>query len=169
MALDYFELSDVANNIRRIEDIFATNIFAPDNLITNPLGKSAFIEVMICLQDLLAKADKISKRISFKDDVQVYNTKAKHKDITDLVFAIRNSCCHIQSELHKIPPTSRAKNIRAKYNVVIGKGEPELYGIKFKSDYPDEICFFYGEHKIYLGRHIVRAYNEAIKVFKPLL
>lgn len=169
MTLDFFELSDIQNDINRIDVIFATNIFSPENLKYHPLARSAFIDVIICLQDLLAKADKLKKRVAFKDDVIVNNPKAKHNDITDLVFFIRNAVCHIQSELHKVPETTKAKNIRASYNTVIGKGEVTMYGVTFKSDYDDDICFYFGEYYIYLIRHIVRAFEEVKPILVPLL
>lgn len=37
------------------------------------------------------------------------------------------------------------------------------------SQYPDDICFFFGSQGIYLRRHIVRAFEEAKTMLVPLL
>jgi hypothetical protein len=47
-AIDYFTAADIAQDIHRIETIYATNILGPSSA-GHPLVKSAFIEVMVCL------------------------------------------------------------------------------------------------------------------------
>lgn len=44
-----------------------------------------------------------------------------------------------------------------------------LRDLMYKSDYEDDVCFFFGKAKIYLSRHIIRAYKEATQALRPLL
>jgi len=159
--IDFWALSDIENDINRIEEIMATNIFTKENR-KNPFVKSAFIEVLICLRDLMAKSEKLSSRISFFNDI---NTTPQIKDVTDLITFVRDALCHPESQKNYIKP----REIRATYNVAYGK--EDLGGIEhvtLSSDYEDEVCFFFGEQKIYLNRHIIRALNEAKEKLLPV-
>jgi len=42
-------------------------------------------------------------------------------------------------------------------------------GISLTSDYTDDICFFFGVEKIYLRRHVLRAFEETKRQLVPLL
>jgi hypothetical protein len=64
------EQLDCETNVRRIEAILASGIFNPDNM-GQLFQESAFIELMIRLRDLMHKAEKHARRISFTDDVLV--------------------------------------------------------------------------------------------------
>ena len=48
------------------------------------------------------------------------------------------------------------------FNVIFGKGTLAQIGdLTMTSDYDDDICIFFGDQKIYLVRHIIRAVKEA--------
>ena len=52
--------------------------------------------------------------------------------------------------------------IKVSFCVAYGKCKAiSVDGKELKSDYEDDICFFFGEHRIYLKRHIVKALKEA--------
>lgn len=160
--IDYFTAGDIAQDIHRIETIYATNIFAPSSR-KHPLVKSAFIEVMVCLRDLMAKTEKYGTRIAFADDMVV---TAKIQDITELIAFVRNALCHIESANNFAMPDQ----IKSSFNIVYGKGtDDRAKGIELVSEYTDDTCFFFGLHKIYLRRHILRALEETKNQLEPLL
>ena len=103
----------------------------------------------------MAKSKTFSKEVNFDDDVMKDN---KIHDVYDLVKFIRNAMCHIDSQNH----SDEECNARITYNVIYGKGVFLVLGGKeFPSDYEDDVCFFFGSQKLYLRRHLIRAYKEA--------
>jgi len=161
MSLDFYIQSEISEDIMRISAIRKSCIFNKEN-IQHPLLKSAFIETMICLNDLMYKCKKYAIRISFVNDIVSMD---KIKDITDLINYVRNAMCHLDSPYHKIDSN------KFTFNIVVGKN-PNAYiinGSSYGCDYEDDICFLLGKQKIYLIRHIEKAYIEAKKLLIPLL
>ncbi|MCE5265663.1 MAG: hypothetical protein LLG97_19315 [Deltaproteobacteria bacterium] len=68
--MDFFEKSEFNDDIRRIDALLASGIFDVRN-VASPLVRSAFIEVLICLRDLMYKAQKYARCIDFVDDVTI--------------------------------------------------------------------------------------------------
>ncbi|MCB2300664.1 hypothetical protein [Clostridium tagluense] len=162
MDIDFFNRSDIENDMYTIEKILSTNVFSPENA-QHPLMKSAFIELLICLRDLMYKVEKYSTRINFNDDV-VANEKIT--DITDLIKFVRDALCHPDIPHHYLIKDK----IKASFNIAYGKCNIMSIGdIVISSDYADDICFSFGEEKIYLKRHIERAFNEAKQKLSPLI
>lgn len=160
--MDAFTRSEIESSIHRIEELLGCGIFAPENS-NHVLLHSAFIELLICMRDLMAKVEKFSGRISFADDVKVTDNI---KDVTDLIKFIRDAVCHSHVYNHfAVPRKARASFMVAygKYNIL------QLDDINIASDYADDVCFFFGEQKIYLSRHIIRAFTEATQKLIPLL
>lgn len=160
---DFWESFDIAQNVDRIHWIYFSDIFAPENAGT-PLVKSAFTELMICLRDLTDKADKFATRISFTDDIEI--TEEVY-DVTELIKFVRDALCHIGIYNHFIVPD----RVKASYNVIYGKGTIQIPNsdITLRSDYSDDVCFFFGVPKIYLHRHIMLAFVRARGALYPLL
>ena len=153
---------DCESNISRISVLLSCKIFEPANS-GHPLQQSAFIELMICLRDLLHKAEKYGARISFTDDVL---TNPYVHDVTDAVRSIRDACCHIDSFKRDFD----ANGNRGSYLVAYGKCNlAKINDLELKSDYDDDIAVFYGQNRLYFNRHIVRAFNEAQTVLAPFL
>ncbi|MDD3940355.1 MAG: hypothetical protein PHQ01_02145 [Candidatus Pacebacteria bacterium] len=154
-------------DINKINIIIDTGIFDSKN-IGHPLMESAFIDLIIKLRDLLYKSEKLGKRINFKEDVIILKDdsgKEVVKDITDAVKYVRDAACHINSLNHTLN-----KNIVFTFNITHGKVNlMSMPGMTLTSDYEDDICFFYGEQKLYLNRHIVRAYEEAKNFLRSLM
>lgn len=162
--IDFFTAGDILQDVDRIDKILRSNIFSDKNA-HHPLVKSAFTELMICANDLTHKAIKYGSRVSFTDDVVV---TPNIPDVTALIKFIRDAMCHIHIYNHFVVPDL----IKASFFVMYGKGThvpfvPD-HGIVLVSDYEDDICFFFGLHKIYLRRHIVRATDEACQQLFPL-
>lgn len=160
--MDFFDKSEIEHDFRRIDALLKCGIVAPCNM-GNPLFQSAFIEMLICLRDLMYKAGKYAKRIDFTDDVTV---RGEVKDVTDLIKYVRDAMCHLDSDNHYIEPG----NMKASFNVQFGKGTLLKIGDFVQSSpYEDDICFFFGSQRIFLKRHIHRAVEESRNLLSPLL
>ncbi|BAK97381.1 hypothetical protein OBV_01830 [Oscillibacter valericigenes Sjm18-20] len=159
--MDIYTEAEIRSDISRIEILFRTNIFDSAN-INNPLSFAAFIETVIILRDLVKKCEiEGHKRIDFTDDIII---SSKIHDVTDLIEFVRNAVCHINS------PNSKIGNNRINCCCAVGKTKfIQINGKEITSDYEDDICYFFGEQKIYLIRHISRAFNETRAILFPLL
>lgn len=161
--------SKIVHAVSRIEEILATNIFVAPY---HPLLQSAFIELLIRLNDLMQKANSLGARISFTDDVAIYPGV---RDITDAVRECRAAVCHMYVNSTFITqdglPARRGKTAGcSELSFAIVRGQIVLLQTPrytITSDYQDDICFFYGAHKLYLKRHIVRALEEAKAILMP--
>lgn len=155
---DFFIKSQIEADFRRINELINTGIFGIQ--VLKVFQESVFTEIIIKLNDLLQKFNVLGKRIAFTDDV------AEGKDVTDLVSNIRNAVCHMESGEHKL---KGEQQIKFTFNIAYGKVNLMSIGEKkLTSDYKDDICFFFGENKIYLKRHIVRCIQESEKKIKEL-
>jgi len=159
--MDPYVRQEIEDDTDRIEAILATDIFSPHNA-RHPLMRSAFIEILICLRDLMAKTNNLNLRIDFTDDVLI---SPDVKDVTDLIKFVRDALCHIDSKNHFVAP-----GIKATFNVAYGKTIMlTVDEFDIASDYDDDVCFFFGRHRIYLKRHIVRAFEEVKRKLLPFL
>ncbi|UOK70157.1 hypothetical protein [Ancylobacter polymorphus] len=113
--------------------------------------------ILIHLNDVLQKASKLGRRITFKDDV------GRHKDVTELIRVARNACCHISSPEHLIDGN------KFTFNLIAGICPDAIVidGRSFGCEYNDDAAIYYGATRVYLKRHIVRAINEVTMVFDP--
>lgn len=159
--IGFFEEWEIRECIKRIETLFDTGIFHRRNM-GNPFVRSAFIETIVCLRDLLYKAERHATRVSFKDDVIETD---KVKDVTDLVVYVRNAVCHINSDNHYVVPG----RVRVTFNIVYGQGDIAVDGEILRCEYPDDVCFGIGKQRVYLRRHIARALREAKEQLIPLI
>jgi len=162
MCIDSFSKSEIEDSLQRIEAILKSDIFAPGN-DGHPLVRSAFIELLICLRDLMYKTEKYCSRVTFDDDIV---KSANINDITDVIKYVRDALCHLDSDNHYL----EKGNIKATYNINRGKGTIAKIGdFEQTSNYSDDLCFFFGSQRIYLNRHIVRAFEEVKKNLLPIL
>ena len=92
---------------------------------------------------------------NFTDDVLI---NGYVKDVTDLITAIRDACCHIDSFKRNFDENGNTGS----HNIIYGKGIAlNIDGLVLGSDYEDEIAYIYGKNRIYVRRHIIRAFEEA--------
>lgn len=160
--MDEFTKDEIDTDISRITRILASNILGPGNE-GHLLRQSSFVDLFVCLRDLTAKAKIHSSRISFTDDVMVTR---QVKDVTDLITFFRNALCYPDSS-NNLLLQGRAK---VTFSAMYGQGTAFSFGsTSLTSDYMDDTCFFIGEQKIYLKRHIIRAFEEAKQKLLPLL
>jgi predicted HicB family RNase H-like nuclease len=160
--MDFMTKSDIENSFSRIEILLNCGIFLPKNS-QNPLVQSALAELLIRVRDLMYKSEKYAVAIKFDDDI---NITEKVKNVSDAIKFIRDAICHIDSDNHNYNEC----RARISYNIMYGKGTfMKIEDIELKSEYDDDICFFFGSQKLYLKRHICRAYQEAKVNLKPKL
>ncbi len=153
---------DCERNFRRAQELLASGIFEPANS-GNLLQQAAFIDLMICLRDLMHKAQKYTKRIDFTDDVL---TNEYVEDVTDAITAVRDACCHIDSFKKNFDENGN----RGESMVAYGKGcLIKTDGFEARGDYDDDIAVFYGRNRVYFRRHIIRALQQAHAQLSPLL
>lgn len=150
----WFRESEIRQSIRTCEKIFNSGIFNPQHL-GNPLFQSAVVHLLICLNDLLAKANQDGKRVSFTQDIK---TCAEINDITALVAKCRNAACHISSPLNNLETN------RFAFNCAAGKdpGAFQINGVSIGCDFEDDIAVYYGTYRLYLRRNALVALQEVI-------
>ncbi len=159
--MDFFDKCDIQDSLQTIEQIITSGIFSPQNS-RSPFFKPSFVALLISLRDLMYKAEKYSTRINFTDDVDL---RDKVQDVSGLIKFVRDALCHPDSDNHYLD-----NGIKATFNVIFGAGCMAQFGsCRQESIYADDICFFFGMHRIYLNRHIVRATQEAKAKLEPLM
>jgi hypothetical protein len=152
--LDFHTSAEVESNFRRIDAILGCGIFSPQGA-KSPLYLSALTELMIRLHDTLGKASAAGCPIDFVDDVMV---RGDVVGVRSLVAFIRNAVCHISSGNHKHDEA----DARISFSTCHGKCcLAEINGVRIEGEYPDDVAFFFGPQRLYLVRHVVRAYKEA--------
>ena len=153
-----FIKSQISSNLQDIATLIDTGVFGVQ--ILRLFQEPVFVSLILKLHDLLQKLKQLKCRVNFTDDIP-------NGDITDLVSKIRNAICHLDSGENILDKESQLKFV---FGMIIGKvtaiakDEEDLA----KSDYNDDIAFFYGTHRIYLKRHIIRVLNEAQKKVQEL-
>ncbi|MCP1116994.1 hypothetical protein [Robbsia andropogonis] len=117
-------------------------------------------QLLIDLSDLLQKADDEGARVAFTDHI---NASSNAKDVTDLIKNARNAVCHVNSGLHLMSSNNKLRGpvVRGYSPRVIQIGD-EFVGC----DYADDVALIYGNQRVYVKRHIERAFNEVKKYFE---
>ena len=160
--MDVRDKQDCQGNIRRIQELLGSGIFNSDNA-GHLLQQSAFIDLMICLRDLMHKTEKYAKRIDFTDDILLNDYV---KDVTDAITAVRDGCCHINSFKKLFDDQGN----RGSFNVAYGRCNfMKIDDLELKSDYDDDAAVFYGRNRLDFKRHIIRAFEEAQALLAPHL
>lgn len=159
--MDFYAEDEIESALRTIEATINSGIFSPQNS-QSPFFQPSFVALLISLRDLMYKAEKYSSRIGFSDDVDQRN---KVQDVSDLIKFVRDALCHPDSDNHYID-----NGCKATFNVCFGAGcLVKIDDFTQESAYDDDICFFFGMHRIYLKRHIIRAAQEAETKLAPLM
>lgn len=155
-------LYEIMQDKEDIEKILESNIFIKSTGQNWIMGKAAFVLLMIDLRDLVWKSEHFAgKRIAFTEDIIPFR---KVTDVTDLITYVRDAAVHNTSG------NSRVEQGKLSFLVGMGKVNMlQLGELALSSDYEDDICFVFGPAKIYLKRHIIRAFTEALENLKPLI
>jgi hypothetical protein len=160
--MDIHDRRRCERSVRRIQALFSSGIFEPRNA-GHALQPSAFIELIICLRDLLIQTQRYVKRIDFTDDIMTNN---EVKDVTDAVTAARDACCHIDS----FKKLFNDRGDRGSYMVVYGRCDSTtIDDHEIMSAYDDDTAVFFGTNRLYFKRHMMRAFDEVQTLLAPYL
>jgi hypothetical protein len=100
-------------------------------------------------------------RINFTDDVLPHGDV---QDVTDVARAVRDGLCHITSGRSHIG----TPNIRLKLSRSLRVGTSVvLEGFPIVNDYADDIAIHVGRNRLYMKRHIERAFDEVVRALEP--
>ena len=148
---DFLTRSDLASSIQGIERLLSTGVF--DANVLREFREPSFISIIIKANDLLQKLHSLHERVTFNDDIP-------EGDITDLVNNMRNAACHFSSPENLLDQES---NIKFVFNMVYGKSNAVQIGpnVVVQTDYEDDVAVFYGKHRLYLKRHLIRLLKDA--------
>ena len=150
----WFRDMDIEFTLRELDSIFATKVFEDQS---HPLLVSAVTRCLIGLNDLLQKAHDEGRRIDVTDHII---ESEGIRDLTDLISKARNACCHIGSGLHRDGPW------KITWNIGSGKGlVATVDDVPLTNEFDDEIAIFFGRLRIYLRRHLQRAFEEVVNGF----
>jgi hypothetical protein len=151
---------DAQTSLMIIKRIFESPIFNPID-DRSPYFQACITQVLIELNDVLQKAAKKNLRITFTDDIP---QSAKAKDITDLINDCRNASCHVASGKRMF------ENSKFTFCVISGYSPQAMLvnGTALGCNYHDDIAIFWGNTRLYLVRHLFRAFHEANAVFSDL-
>lgn len=154
----WMRASDIQSSVSRCADLFNSGVFN-SNSSAGVLFESAVTLLLIHLNDLLQKAKTDGKRISFVDDIEITETIS---DVTDLVRACRYAACHVPSGEHKI------ESGKFTFCVASGYGPTGfvINGKEMGSDYADDIAVYYGKHRLYLKRHLLRSFELVAQIYR---
>lgn len=128
----------------------------PQGAIT-VLNRASFTHLIVLLNDLLAKCSALDRRVSFSDDILA--TMSEPKDVTSLIRDVRNAVCHLDSRQRRIPQGSVTWCYYAGHIPKALVTRDAVYGC----DYDDDVAVQFGPLRVYLKRHIVRAFEEACR------
>lgn len=169
--MDFMTKNEIQSSINRVDNLLSCGVLSAEHA-RNVLFRAAFIEVLISMRDLMFKCERYAERISFDDDVKKATYPKPNgkghwhlNDVSDLLKYVRDAICHPDSQNHYVDD-----NFKFSFNVVFGKGcVMQTPTENLVSDYEDDICFFFGGQKIYLKRHVIRAFEEAKTKLSPLI
>jgi hypothetical protein len=150
----------IESNVRDITQLVNTGVFSAD--VVKVFREPVFVLIILKLNDLLQKFDKLGYRIIFKEDISISGI-----DITELVRRMRNAITHLDSNENMLDEKSKIKFV---FNIMIGKipNAVVIDGKSYGTDYEDDIAFFYGEYCLYFKRHIIRIIQESEIIYKKL-
>lgn len=139
---------DGSSALRTCRDLLEL-VSQPDTTIL--VCQACFVSLLINLNDLLMKARKDGRPVTFRDHLDALE---KVDDVTDLVQKLRNAVCHINSPLRNIGPSPFS------FFRFEGRCHVNANGVRIGCDFDDDIAIYYGQFRIYLRRHIARSIDE---------
>ena len=98
-------------------------------------------------------------RIAFTDDVII---KGDVTDVTGLIKFVRDAVCHVDSKKND----HNELKARITFTKIFGRGR---FTRGVESSYDDDVAYFFGSQRVYLKRHILRAYDKAVEQLRASL
>ncbi|MEJ8819659.1 hypothetical protein [Lacibacter sp. H407] len=133
--------------------------------IKSPFYTSVFIEVLVNLNHILqfCRHEENGFELSgfFNEDIPVFTTKKdknSYNDAVSLIRFMRNVACHTDSD-YRI-----TKNDKLFSFVFVTKGNESAPIELQHCKYDDDIAAVFGDHFIYINRHIVKSYERVYEI-----
>ena len=156
--MDRSDQSRVGFACFRIEQLF-------QSLVADRIGAqhvlffSVVTEILIQLRDLTSLASDIGTTLLWSDDIA---RCAYYSNVTELITFFRDGFCHSHCFHSRLIPTDRNTITKS---ILPGKQTSKLSGIELSNPYSDDTAIFLGANRIFLFRHIGRAFEELRQTF----
>ena len=158
--MSWFTKNELRTSFLRIEEIRKSGILS-DAGLTNPLFKSAVIELLIYINDLMQKADAHGQRITVTDHLP---DNVALRDVTELIAKCRDAACHVSAGLEFFE--------RNKFSFALAVGKvPDAVVIDGKAmgcDFDDDVAIFFGAYRLYLRRNLLDGYTLAVRALQSM-
>lgn len=141
----------------RIQQILGSKEFVAMETV-HPLFRSGIIELIIHLRDLLRLSDGLDKQLTWSNDITPCNDVGGYKNVEELIVFFRHGVVHSHTWHRRFgSKTGAPVNLIAygRKGWIIKVGDRAV-----GSDYDDDVAVFIGHHRIYLKRHMIRAFHE---------
>ncbi|RIV19495.1 hypothetical protein DYU11_25725 [Fibrisoma montanum] len=147
--------SELTDQLVQLAHLFKSKVFNPARPFTRQ-SQFGWIKLIGAVSDLVRQASLAGRRISFTDEV---STQQDTQDITTLLDIMRQSA-HV---VGAITPAQRSQLfVTPTLNYFSGVGSGHFAnGLFFICPHKNEQAFFIGRNRVYLYRHLMRAYVEA--------
>ncbi|WP_343661113.1 hypothetical protein [Ralstonia sp.] len=152
---DFLKAADIGYLLSRCMSIFNLGALNVEEA-RSVLYEASVTQLLIWLNDLLQRADDDGKRIKFTDDIA-----PAIGDVTDLISKLRNAACHIRSKNSDVALNT------VRFCVVHGKRPKSMVirDVVLGCDYEDDSAVFFGQYRLYMRRHALRAVEELAKAY----
>lgn len=146
---------------QRVEALSRSQVFFPVVDTGHVLFWSVITEILIILRDLCWFADKMNARLGWKDDLI---PDSSCPDVTALITLFRDGLCHSHTYHRFVNRDLKMVGVR---NIVHGTNASiKISGTDLQCEYNDDFALFIGKERLYLKRHIVRAFRELLGIFE---
>lgn len=149
---------ETKRDIEEMRRLLATGVIDKD--VRDPIFWAVVTRMFILVLSLVVRSQKLTgKPISFTDDVIA---KGRVRNASDLIRFARDSLCHTDSDNHLVWAGAGFSSFCAKR----GRGEifPDM-----ECQYEDDTALFFGDQRVYLQRHLIRAFEEAVLNLKNFI
>lgn len=148
-----FVWGTLKRNSERVRVLMKCEVFEPRIDRHNVYFWSVLTEILIHVRNLIHYAQIWGERLVWKDKLW-----PDDKDITNMIISCRDALCHTMA--NKIMGDYERELAFVK-NVIVGKGTTAIVnGVTIVSEFDDDALILTGEGKLYLKRHIFRAFHE---------
>ncbi|TAJ55812.1 MAG: hypothetical protein EPN60_00825 [Nevskiaceae bacterium] len=159
--MSWFTKKELSTSFLRIEEVRSSGILSSDGT-RSPLFKSAIIELLIYINDMLEKADAMGLRVTLTEHLPGWTSV---RDVTELVARCRDAACHVSAGQEFF------ERNKFSFALVVGL-VPEAVQIDDAlrgCDFEDDIAVFFGAYRLYLRRNLLDAYTLAVRALQPLV
>lgn len=159
--MSWFTKQELSTSFLRIEEVRTSGILSSEG-VKSPLFKSAIIELLIYINDMLQKADAMGLRVTLNEHLPDWTSVP---DVTELVAKCRDAACHVSAGQEFF------ERNKFSFAMVVGRVTEAvpIDGTLRGGDYEDDIALFFGGYRLYLRRNLLDAYTQAVRALQPLV